>query len=106
MAPLANQGPAVAGTRRRTLVFQGHQRMAEFDRKTWGIVVLYRYLLKPAGDFGLSEFHVTRIADRQSNIMGLGHFTTGFEDRIVVNKREKVNVAFGYATIENDSSSL
>jgi hypothetical protein len=55
--------------------------MGEFHRKTRGIVVLYRCLLKPAGEFALSEFYVTRSAERQSDIMGLGHVTTGFEDR-------------------------
>jgi hypothetical protein len=35
-----------------------------------GIVVPYRCSLKPAGEFALSDFYVTRIADRPSNNKG------------------------------------
>ena len=63
--------------------------MAEFYRKTRGIVVLYRCMLKPAGEFALSEFYVTRIADRQSNIMGWAFHNWGSK----IDRREEAREA-------------
>jgi hypothetical protein len=48
--------------------------------------------------------HQDDLIPRQSNIMGWGISQLGSKI-VVVKKREKLNVAFGYATIENDSSS-